>query len=823
MQEPLMDINTLAQSTFYLGSTVGGKEVFLQSLLDATGRPKQVNRKQLDRNAEWTFNTVHYGPDKHSISTELTSRRLSGDEEPMCCLYNNSTEVLARHHDHLLQEPDGSYAFLLFPDESSDKSEFRFHLYALKARKWVSIKNKRMLCTEEKSDASVFFLEATPSDKVYTPYTPPPVSRAPFKVPAREPLTTSAEWQRVFEKFAPEVLLHPDEDNFPSSVDWYLQRVAAIKHDRHGNASTLKPPMTSQQLKNFIHPNNAKSKIPLWENEGLHFSDTYLPSGSCDSIGYQFYDHKVRKGQKGAVESENPPPVYVRKILNEFGTYDLQYWFFYPFNGAHYGFADHVGDWEHISIRLNADRSDWVALFTSSHENKDPRKQWHPKAVVQSTDGQHPTIYSSWHSHACGVVAGVYNVGGVVDDKFGKGKSWKTWKNVIEIEPPFRDPPLNHQYWTCFNGRWGQRISLTVPSPTGPMLKDQFVWGDEKGPNPGEHPVYWSQARDIHDPASSGTENLKTDGAFAAAYYSGRFYLIYKNAGDAKLYYRVYTGDYWAREKPILDAEGAHCEMTRFVSACTYNDQLHIVYSDANLSGQLVHMCFDEGQLWSHKHQITGVRPDTKKHTGVYTEVNPSMTVHKGKLYLCYVLTGHHNHQIFLQTYDHSIKTPDRAKTFDSAMHMLKEGDSALKTGGGLSIASFKGTLYCVRQKPKHHSLLMHHYDDRSQTWSAGWTPKDKANGRDLRADTALQLLNVQDECLLVGMKDPGSHSMNISMASEMESDGDLNWTQAMAVAADPTKNPYCNGRMTLAMNDQRLFVFFSDKAAAIQETQFLG
>ncbi|NOU93722.1 DUF946 domain-containing protein [Paenibacillus sp. LMG 31456] len=40
--------------------------------------------------------------------------------------------------------------------------------------------------------------------------------------------------QTLLLKYAPKLYLHPDEDNKPSSIDWYLQRVAMRFHHDGG-------------------------------------------------------------------------------------------------------------------------------------------------------------------------------------------------------------------------------------------------------------------------------------------------------------------------------------------------------------------------------------------------------------------------------------------------------------------------------------------------------------------------------------------------------------------------------------------------------------
>jgi hypothetical protein len=96
---------------------------------------------------------------------------------------------------------------------------------------------------------------------------------------------------------------------------------------------------------------------------------------------------------------------------------DLQYWFFYPYNGsiggviAPLGFSGaHEGDWEHVTVRI----SDYAdpkkrkirGVFFAAHGSAEGA--WMVEQSNRPTDGSysvlpgttHPIVYAAYHSHA---------------------------------------------------------------------------------------------------------------------------------------------------------------------------------------------------------------------------------------------------------------------------------------------------------------------------------------------------------------------------------------------------------------------------------------
>lgn len=84
----------------------------------------------------------------------------------------------------------------------------------------------------------------------------------------------------------------------------------------------------------------------------------------------------------------------------------LQYWYFYFFNDwrSHFfGTNDHEGDWEMISIFLDArapggPRPEWIACSCHEYAGADLRRRWDDDGVEKR--GDHPVVYVGAGSHA---------------------------------------------------------------------------------------------------------------------------------------------------------------------------------------------------------------------------------------------------------------------------------------------------------------------------------------------------------------------------------------------------------------------------------------
>lgn len=178
----------------------------------------------------------------------------------------------------------------------------------------------------------------------------------------------------------------------------------------------------------------------------LHSKETYLPCDFLDYIDHcTLKDRETTRVVEEKVTSEklacynqdpadralcldcdpafwtqqpndlNEVPLYVKVDSSDPELYWLQYWMFYPYNGAlDVGCFNraaccpsnkaiikagaHQSDFEHISIYVDKRTQKMTRLYFSAHGNADG--QWVDADKVQLYQNKQPIVYSAYHSHA---------------------------------------------------------------------------------------------------------------------------------------------------------------------------------------------------------------------------------------------------------------------------------------------------------------------------------------------------------------------------------------------------------------------------------------
>ena len=88
------------------------------------------------------------------------------------------------------------------------------------------------------------------------------------------------------------------------------------------------------------------------------------------------------------------PVVWAHPYLDGLGRLVLQYWYFYPFNDY---ISDHEGDWEHVNVVLNEDRTSIREIHYYFHGRsvRLPQGDYLPEIE----DGTHPVVYVGGRSY----------------------------------------------------------------------------------------------------------------------------------------------------------------------------------------------------------------------------------------------------------------------------------------------------------------------------------------------------------------------------------------------------------------------------------------
>lgn len=328
--------------------------------------------------------------------------------------------------------------------------------------------------------------DTDPTDPPDPPEPPPPPP--PTDPPPPPPVSVTAE---MIARFAPQVRLHPDDPFRPASVPWFLPRVQ-MKMDLRGGLFG-----TSDELllrPGQVTPQNIAAQSFRGQQSGAGYpSDFYLQIEGGD-------EGATRRGDLGSAVCY----VHTLENVDGAGSTDIQYWFFYPYNGditgrGRAGIAilltilnpilgawaaaaaiatrvEHEGDWEHVTVRVGRDGQPRRAYYSAHHGEGG----WHEWGTLARA-GTHPIVYCARHSHASYIRPGEQNRPELADyvapDFTAEGGPvWNTetrWEWVNQTNPP----------WLAYSGLWGQTSFLDVMAgPRAPAL--QSAWnGEDVGPS----------------------------------------------------------------------------------------------------------------------------------------------------------------------------------------------------------------------------------------------------------------------------------------------------------------------------------------------------
>lgn len=220
-----------------------------------------------------------------------------------------------------------------------------------------------------------------------------------------------AEEDELARRYAPIVILDRRDANRPASLDWLLRHMKGAPHSL------------------FHVPADARS-------------------GADDPDDWTAYVH-----------------VYPRAD----GGINVQYWFFYPYNDGPL-FFDHDSDWEHVTVRLDADRRP-LGAHLARHENDSPGTYWSWSRLRRR--GDHPVVLSALGSHATyGDASDVswYDRAASCDDLERCDEPiWRTWQGDLPNLGE-RTRPLVHHDVLSYEGRWGrERVLPGTSAPFGPL------------------------------------------------------------------------------------------------------------------------------------------------------------------------------------------------------------------------------------------------------------------------------------------------------------------------------------------------------------------
>ncbi|OIW05478.1 hypothetical protein TanjilG_12069 [Lupinus angustifolius] len=253
--------------------------------------------------------------------------------------------------------------------------------------------------------------------------------------------------EAIIKAYSPSMYLHPNEQYLPSSTNWFFSNGALLY--KKGEESKPIP----------IEPNGIN--LPQGgNNDGAYWLD--LPADETNK-------DRVKKGDLPSSKSY----IHVKPMLG--GTFtDIAMWVFYPYNGparAKVEFinlslgkiGEHVGDWEHVTLRVSNFNGELCKVYFSQHS----KGAWVEASELEFQGGSNkPMVYSSMHGHACYPHAGLDLQGrngiGIRNDSaksnmvMDMGASFEL-VCVEYLESEVIEPP-----WLNYYKEWGPKIDYNI-------------------------------------------------------------------------------------------------------------------------------------------------------------------------------------------------------------------------------------------------------------------------------------------------------------------------------------------------------------------------
>lgn len=260
------------------------------------------------------------------------------------------------------------------------------------------------------------------------------------RISSRAP--TLDELNQIIKKVAPRIYFHPDDEFGPSSVDWFLKRA------------------------NLYQSNGASRNA----------ASAPLPSDGSDGSYWLEGSSSARAGDLSTAVA------YVNaKYQNTW--LDIQFWIFYPYNGAGRAtvtvteinekidlkpMGQHGGDWEHVTCRVDPVSQELRAIYLAQHSGG----QWLAMGDIPRENGR-PLVFSSRHGHASYRSEGDNLSNGSSTEKYGvtwfefgllnstkKGGKVLDCSNKYQIlRADFLNDQITAPDWTKYPHRWGPHIT----------------------------------------------------------------------------------------------------------------------------------------------------------------------------------------------------------------------------------------------------------------------------------------------------------------------------------------------------------------------------
>lgn len=264
----------------------------------------------------------------------------------------------------------------------------------------------------------------------------------------------------VIKRNAPVVYFHEKERYFPTSVEWYVNNSRML--DSNGNTINEYP--------------NSLTSLAGYDNTYLALKNTN-PNDMMND-----YKNSRYSGNK-PVNAKINAPMYVTTDVgdSEEGEYvNINYHMFFAYSGPQTGeyfgdfyvpgTAEHQGDWEGITVKLDRSCSRIIAYGYMNHGEP----MWlRPGSIGADYSDQRPRVFNALFTHASYPQATRYKAAQVSvpfapwgSVRFGdltqqESSTRITWDSANDIKY-IHNFNIDQFKWTKYKGRFGQRVNYTV-------------------------------------------------------------------------------------------------------------------------------------------------------------------------------------------------------------------------------------------------------------------------------------------------------------------------------------------------------------------------
>lgn len=259
-------------------------------------------------------------------------------------------------------------------------------------------------------------------------------------------MPNSAQIKALIQEYSPRIFLHPMETYLPSSVAWFFANGAKLCRKNSSEPFAIK------------------------------YSGSNLPVGGLDDETFwldlptdKTAKEKLKKGDLPSSEAY----IHVKSMFG--GTYtDITFWIFYPFNGPatvrigpfniHLsGIGQHVGDWEHVTLRISNFNGMLQKVFFSEHSGG----TWVDASFLEFSNGSNRVLaYASLNGHAFyskqGMVSQGFQYLGIRNDMKRSDLVMDTGERYVIIGADHIGHEIVKPPWLNYARQWGPKVTYNL-------------------------------------------------------------------------------------------------------------------------------------------------------------------------------------------------------------------------------------------------------------------------------------------------------------------------------------------------------------------------